>query len=297
MTSNSGNKPLRATVAAVALACCGWTVGAAPLVSQEFAAQGIGCFVPAEGSAVGPNTLIKLPGSHPTDCPGTSATDVGAKRGSFLAGLSSHVTEEFPSDKAEFSNGYKILSTLATISTNNGAGGLRYFDDPADTINGRWDTTQELQVAVDQNGNSTKSGGWFSNGFFTAFIDVTMDADQDAVGFYLTDYGDFGDPATLEFFRDGNSLGSRQISGTSSADGSVGFFGVYTSEKFDQFRIKFNQNADCLGGDDFECDLVGLDRLTVGIQQRNGSIPEPGSLALIGLGLLAARRASARKSR
>lgn len=288
MTSTFACSPLRAAVAAAALALCGWCAQAAP-----FVAQGLGCGVPPEGSTIGTNTIIKLPGSDGS-CPGSVTTE----RQNFLAGLSSYATEEFASDKSEFSKGYSILGGLGTIDTDVG-GGLRYFVDRDSTVNGRWDTTQQAQVV--EGNPDVKSGGWFVNAFSTDYIDVTLGAnqpDQDAVGFYLTDYGDFGDSVTLELFLDGASLGTQQILGSSTADGSVAFFGVYSSSKFDQFRINFNRSDDCKGGDDFECDLVGLDSLIVGLQNRTGpNIPEPGTLALIGLGLVAARRLSARKTR
>lgn len=282
MTSILDNRPLRTAVAAVALAWCGWGAQAAP-----FVAQGQGCGVPAEGSVIGEDTTIKLPGVDML-CPGVVTT----KRQEFLDGLLSYTTEEFPSDKIQGSKGYTILGGNGTIDTDMG-GGLRYFADKDATVNGRWDTTSQ-----NQSPGGGKSGGWFVNGDSTSFIEVVLDfADpQDAVGFYLTDYGDFGAAAELELFSGTDSLGKQQITGDSSVDGTVAFFGVYSAQAFDRFRINFNQPTACIP-DDEGCDNVGLDSLIVGVQEPTTGVPEPGSLALIGLGLVAARRFGGRMYR
>jgi len=112
---------------------------------------------------------------------------------------------------------------------------------------------------------------------------ITFTSPISAFGFYGTDVGDFGGALTLQMTESGggtvtlpvgNTLGSG--GSTSGSDLYFGFYDLtntYTSIYFD------NTGS---GG----VDIFGFDNLSIGSLQQVTPTPEPGTLSLLGLGLV-----------
>lgn len=139
---------------------------------------------------------------------------------------------------------------------------------------------------------NTTAGGAFwveSDADFT----ILLGRDVEAFGFYGTDFGDFEGGLSIALYKDGNAVvtdvfedgqGGSLIP-TFSASGGLTFLGYASSTKFDEIRFRIEQ--DNVSADDF--DIYGFDDLTVGnLKSTGGNVPEPGSLALVGLALFAA---------
>jgi hypothetical protein len=129
---------------------------------------------------------------------------------------------------------------------------------------------------------------------------ITFSEDVGAFGFYGVDIGDLGGQLTLQrLAADGAAVGGDIVVANSEGnDGSVLFFGYVagsTSETFRSIRFLTSSGAgDFFGFDNFTagtyCQIKGTTCNTNG--GGNGTVPEPGTLALLGLGLagLAATR-------
>ena len=254
-----GSRRVAVAAAVLALSC---------LEAQaQFVAQGIGGGAPADSTPIGNGTSITLP------------ANVVTTRENFLGGLSIFTVEEFNTSRFSAAS---ILGGNGSIGSNDGNSVLKNFGDSSAVFNGRWDTSASQQTA---------SGGWFENGAssnISEYIEVLLSFAtlQNAVGFYLTDYGDFGSGVELELFDGATSLGKQAVTGAATVNASVTFFGVYSPSAFTSFRLHFNQACDT-GCDD----VIGLDSLVVGVQKiDSGTVPEPGTLWLVGGALLAAGR-------
>ena len=124
----------------------------------------------------------------------------------------------------------------------------------------------------------TDAGGNFSVQFGQAIA---------AFGYYGIDIGDFGGTVSLDMYNGGSLVGSVNVPNTvgsnGSTDGSVLYFGLIagsSSELFNEVRFRTT-----LGGGD----IFAFDSFTIAEQRQvNPSVPEPTSLALVGLALCAA---------
>lgn len=144
--------------------------------------------------------------------------------------------------------------------------------------------------------NTSNGGGagrwWESNGSFSLQFQSAISA----FGFFGTDFGDFDGALKLALYAGGNLL--REVTVLAAAavplngvpqtsNGSVLFFG-YTDDASSFDRIDFLIAQ--AGTDPDTWDTLGFDDLLTGPLRQTipgGTVPEPGSLALVGLSLLA----------
>ncbi|MDO8419640.1 MAG: PEP-CTERM sorting domain-containing protein [Rubrivivax sp.] len=171
------------------------------------------------------------------------------------------------------------------------------FGGVASLLNVPSGTGRIENVAVDVSGdfpgrfnttgtNTVPNAGtwWQSTDTFT--IDFG-DAAYSAFGFYGTDIGDFNGALDITFSLDGGSIHTEIISDTPAETGSLRFWGITDSNrKFDKlvFRVYF-QNA-CEVPNECVPDFAGFDDLIVANLPTGQPMPEPTSLALVGLSLL-----------
>jgi len=118
-----------------------------------------------------------------------------------------------------------------------------------------------------------------------------------AIGFFLTDLGDFTGALTIQLFNDQtlvyDTVGDTSLNLIGGANGNLGFLGLVASSNFNRAVFHISQ------GGSPDTDFVGFDSFIIG--SANGTtppLPEPGTLALVGLALtgvgLAGRRRAAR---
>lgn len=118
-----------------------------------------------------------------------------------------------------------------------------------------------------------------------------------AFGFWMSDVGDFsvdcvtctgvtGSVLTVEFLASGQVIRAEGISG-STIDGATSFFGLVSDTAFD--AIRFTNNTTTTANQSGVADGQGFDIFMFGTptDTPTGNVPEPGMLALSGLGLLA----------
>lgn len=202
-------------------------------------------------------------------------TNSNAARNQFLAAAGSVVTQGFesvtpgvlgPSTTDVFANGVGV--TLTNTATDY----LRITQGPGDFSTFPAAGERFLE-ALTANGTS----------FFTA----TFDTPLSAIGMFITDLSDWAgtpgvpdlvmvvttsDGQTLEFDPTGPNLTPSDI-----PDGNIAFFGVVGNDvAFTSFSVRIPQASP--GGD-----ALGFDDVMI----RAAAVPEPGALALAGLGLAA----------
>ena len=122
---------------------------------------------------------------------------------------------------------------------------------------------------------------------------INFSQDIAAFGFYGIDIGDFGGTLALQFLDDANNvISSLNIpSAASGADGSVLYFGAIAANDNELFKsIRFISTQG-------NGDVFAFDSFTIGAKEQVTAVPEPTSIALLGLGLMGcalARRKSAK---
>ena len=155
---------------------------------------------------------------------------------------------------------------------------------------GRYSTTQPPPTS----GGNVTLGHWMET---NVSFDYKFTQAISAFSFFATDLGDFDGTLKIELYSVGNtstaSWSSNDLIG-GGADGILGYFGVWSNsgDLFDRVRFVITQTQ--TGDPDF----VGFDSLVVGTGNRvepPNDTPEPISLALVGMGLLAAGVARRRR--
>jgi hypothetical protein len=197
-----------------------------------------------------------------TNGPHASRPNSSAAQASFLSVLSGVNTEDFQSASGSAPIALTFAGSSGTLNATVTSGGAV----STDTGNGRW---------------SISAGANFLEAESSSFV-LTFASQIAAFGFYGTDIGDFGGALSIELFNGATSLGLFEVGNTigdnGSTNGSVLFYGlVDTVNTFN--RIVF-RNTDT-------GDIFGFDNMTIGdVRQVTGTVPVPGSIALLGLGLL-----------
>lgn len=144
-----------------------------------------------------------------------------------------------------------------------------------------------IPVGTDGIGRYPTSGDWFWNDVVLdplqpifSGVEIWFDAPVYAFGFYATDVGDFDGLLSVDLEHGPGDLEHFGVPHSSGFDmlGSVLFFGVISDTPFT--KVLLNTNS--------EEDAFAFDTLVAGVRQT--PIPEPGSLALLGFGLVALRR-------
>ena len=117
-------------------------------------------------------------------------------------------------------------------------------------------------------------------------FNIAFSANVEDFGFFGIDIGDFGGILSMELLdAAGDMMASRLVNTlTSGQDGSVLYFGIRAESEREWFRgIRFR-----LTNPSARDDVFAFDSFTVvGAPRPSGPIPEPGTLALIGVALLA----------
>ncbi len=230
------------------------------------------------------------------------ATEPAAqKKAAFLGALASSQTETFgarPStpvggtaitaDRSLFSSGVGTLKSDFSQS----APGLFELQDTAVQNNvflGRFNTTGNAASP----GHPDESGRWLqsSRSFWIEFSTL-----QQVFGTYITDLGDFDSLLEVSFMSGNTTLKTVSLDSLSGGQGALTFLG-YTNDLvgFDKVKFTVTQSDP---NDASSYDVIGFDDMTIGRLGSGAPMPEPGSLALVGLslGLMAwpRRRAVAR---
>jgi len=194
---------------------------------------------------------------------GVLTAGVEAERNSFLTNLVGVGTENFEGVSGGSPASLSFPGSSGSITaTLSGGGGVCPGSGPGGCGAGRFPTSGTHY--------------WETTDAFTiGFSDPIS-----AFGFYGTDIGDFGGQLTLTLM-DGTTtvLTIPNTSGSGgSTSGSLLFYGFIDPDN-SYTSIAFGNTA---AGSDF----FGFDDMTIGDQQQVNLVPEPGSLLLLGSGLL-----------
>ncbi len=170
------------------------------------------------------------------------------------AGSSEPLALNFPGAGTANLTGGNATVQSVTPGTTNGVG--RYSVPSASSSN-------YLEVEAGGSGN-------FSVGFTESIA---------AFGFYGIDIGDFGGQLKLLLSNGDELVVNNTIGSFGSTDGSVLFFGLIAENASEEFTsIDFLTTTG-------QGDFFAFDNFTIGSQEQVVLVPEPGTLALFGLGL------------
>lgn len=202
-----------------------------------------------------------------------------------------------------------FISNVPPLDTRNvfGTSGSTLTQTPIDPFGPNL-AGVEVRNGSKHEGRFNTTNGASSGGFIESDRDFTIQLGAGlkvaAFGFFGTDFGDFDGNLQIELW-DGNTRvlanaftdaqgGPLSVRGTNMVpnDGTLLFFGFASdSFVFDRMVFKISQgstNFDTLGFDDF---VIG------NVPTGGGTIPEPASIALVGLALSGLAAARSRRTR
>ena len=210
--------------------------------------------------------------NNSSSVPLATHANADAAQSSFLASLLGVGTETFESFATGTGTPLALNFGAAGTATLAGGGGTIATVAPGTTNGfGRYAISGSNYWEVDAGG-----GGNFH-------VDFSIGGGIAAFGFYGVDIGDFGGTLTLTLANGSSTVINvpNTVGSNGSTDGSVLYFGIIGTTAADLFTsITFNTSTG-------QGDVFAFDNLTIGSLEQVRPTPEPGSLALIGIGLAA----------
>jgi len=208
-------------------------------------------------------------------------------RSAFLGSLSSYQTENFEAAAA------LSMPTPTSLSVFGGGGTLTQSQAAANGGTSVRGQVENRKFMDDGNGGSifpgrfnTSSAANASKWWDTASaFEISLTTRFSAFGFYGTDFGDFAGTLKIDLFDGVAKVRSDvEVGPYPGTNGSLLFFG-FIDDQFNFDKIVFNV-AQLTPGQPNTFDRLGFDDLIVGQRQvTGGTVPEPTSLALVGLSL------------
>ncbi len=189
-----------------------------------------------------------------------------AAEANFLSNLTGVGTEDF--EGFTTGNGAPLTLTFpgAGTATLSGAGSIASVTAGSTNGAGRYGTSPTNYWSVNANG-----------GFTIDLSDPTA-----AFGFFGIDIGDFGEQLRITLNDTAGTVidPAHTLGSVGSTDGSVFFFGLIGTTPADTFtQIAFSTAS----GDG---DVFAFDDMTIGSPTQVVPIPEPASIAILGMGLV-----------
>lgn len=201
---------------------------------------------------------------------GEGAANANAAQASFLSTLQPGYAP--PEDFESYDVATDFNDQMTSFATSVGTFDVTQpaFNSPTDSCNDEgFQCGAGLAVLnADEtpfNGRFATSPSQWLDSMDAQSVKFTPDADNNAVGFFMTDPNDAGG----RFSIDGFDFAFSDVFGKSLGSGGLFYISLYDGEGLDSFEIHSNDPNDG----------YGIDDVTV------GRVPEPGTLALLGLGL------------